>query len=725
MREVSGLEVFFKPKSVAIVGASSDPKKPGNTALKNLVSMGYQGKIFPINPREDSILGFPCFKSLLDIPEAVEICVLLVSAELTMQVAGELVQRKSRFNDVLGAVCMSAGFAELNTLDARQREKQLVQTLRSASIRLIGPNCLGIMDTHSGFNTNFDIPAYPKGGVSILTQSGAFANSCLFWAEGLRLLGLSKYASIGNMADVGMAELLALLKDDETTRVIAIYLEGLPDPREFFRIAREVSAVKPIVVIKTGASDSGSNAALFHTSSVTGADAIYDGAFKQAGVLRARGVLEFFETLRAFAKQPVPRGNRVGVLTHMGGPGTICIDEISATRILQLAQFSPETLDALKSVCAPMANIGHPDGYVDLTAAHHEKLHNQVLGIMFRDENVDIVLQTLAPSAFIDQKLIVKEIADAYESQKEPKKTFLNAITFGRFAQNVREGLESASLPTFEYPDILARVAGNMSSYAEFRKAAGAELEEIKTAEREYRRYRSPSADLIASASRKGRVDLLESEAYEICGQYEIAVPPFQLADTPAGAITCAKEIGYPVALKVVSEEILPKTDVGGLMLGLRSDAAVEEACANLAGKVAKAIPNARPFKFLIRKMMPVSAELVLGAVRDKAFGPTVMFGLGGICQEALKLVGFRLLPLGIREAKRLIVQTLPDALIKVKGFRGKPAIDLDSIAKTLVSLGRLLEEQPQVEEVDLNPVLPYEDGCVAVDANITISKSR
>ena len=397
----SPLNAFFKPKSVAIVGASSDPKKVGNTALKNLMSMGYQGKIFPINPRQDSILGFRCYKSVLDIPEPVELCVLLVSADLTMQVADELVQRKLRSDDVTAAVCMTAGFGELNTSEGKQREQDLVRTLRSASIRLIGPNCVGMIDAYSGFNTNFDISAYPKGGVSILTQSGAFANSFLFWAERLRLVGISKFASIGNMADVSMSDLLSYLKDDDSTRVIAIYMEGFPNPREFFEVAREVSAVKPIVAFKSGKSDIGSTAALSHTGSVAGSDALYDGAFKQAGIIRAE-YAEFYDTVRAFSKQPVPKGNRVSILTHMGGPGTICMDELSATHELQLAKLSPETETALKSICAPMANIGHPDGYVDLTAAHYENLHNQVLQILFQDENVDMVLQeSWLPAQFL------------------------------------------------------------------------------------------------------------------------------------------------------------------------------------------------------------------------------------------------------------------------------------------------------------------------------------
>ncbi len=714
MGKISSLDAFFKPKSVAIVGASSDPKKPGHTALKNLVSMGYQGKVFPVNPREESILGFHCYKNTLEIPEPVDVCVLLVSADLTMKVADELVQRKSRFEDVTAAVCMSAGFGELNTDEGKQRERDLVQMLKSASIRLIGPNCVGVFDTYSGFNTNFDIGTYPKGGVSILTQSGAFANSFLFWAERLHLVGVSKFASIGNMADVTMGELLNYLKDDESTRVIALYMEGFPNPREFFEVAREVSAVKPIVVMKTGKSDIGSKAALSHTGSVAGSDAIYDGAFKQAGIVRAGTILEFYDTIRAFEKQPVPDGNRVSILTHMGGPGTICIDEISATRELQLAKLSPETEKVLKSICAPMANIGNPDGYVDLTAAHYEKLHNQVLQILFQDKNIDMVLQILAPSAFLDQKLLVKEIAAGSQAQ-QGSKTFLNAVTFGEFAYEVRKGLEDRGMPTYEYSDMLARVAGNMATYAAYRKSYSKKTGTPKS------NPKNLPAEIISNALARERVSLLEPEAYEVCNEYGIKVPPYRVVDSVEDAVAAANEIGYPLALKVVSEEILHKTDAGGVMLGIDSDSALKGSFEQLAANIKNAAPNLSTMKVLVQKMIPSNTELVLGALRDNSFGPTVMFGMGGIYVEALKMVGFRLSPISLYDAKKLILETLPPALIK--GVRGRGPMNLDAIAGVLVSLGQLLEEQPQIEEVDFNPVLPYQDGCIAVDARIIISK--
>jgi acetate---CoA ligase (ADP-forming) len=720
MGKISSLDAFFKPKSVAIVGASSDPKKPGYTALKNLVSMGYQGKVFPINPREDSILGFRCYKSVLDITEPVEACVLLVSADLTMQVAKELVKKKSQYNDVLGAVCMSAGFGELGTSEGKQREKELVQILRSASIRLIGPNCVGMIDAYSGFNTSFDIPSYPKGGLSILTQSGALATSFLFWAGGLRLVGLSKFASIGNMADVDMAELLMLLKDDDSTKIIGLYMEGLPNPREFFKIAREVSAIKPIVVLKSGKSEMGTAAALSHTGAIAGSDAIYDGAFRQAGILRARNVSEFYDMLRTFEKQPIPEGNRVCVLTHMGGPGTLCIDEISATSTLQMAKFSPETQNAIKSICAPMANVGHPDGYIDLTAAHTEKLHNQVLEYLFKEPNVDMVLQILAPSAFLNQKLLAEEISKAYQSQTGKKKTFLNAVTFGSFALEARQGLEDAGLPTMEYPDALARVAGNMASYVDFRRSSAAHAQKQKADGKD---TKSEVAEIFKSAAKKGQAGLLEPEAYEVCRNYDIPTSPYRVVDTLDAGIEAANQVGYPVVLKVVSAEIIHKSDVGGVVLGITSDEMLYQGYQKLIQNIRAEFSHIQQPRVLIQKMMPPTTELVLGAIRDKLFGPVIMFGLGGIFVEALKLVSFRLSPLSTEDARDLICQTLPPALLK--GIRGRAAINVDSIAAVLVSLSRLLEEQPQVEEVDLNPTLPYQDGCIAVDARIIISRSR
>ena len=698
-----------------MVGASSDPKKPGNTALRHMISMGYKGKLFPVNPREKGILGLPCYKSVSEIPEPVDMCILMVAAELTVAVAKEMAERKKRHDDIKGAICMSAGFGEIDTPEAKQRQKDLIDTLRAAEIRLIGPNCVGVMDTVSGFNTNFDIGSYPHGGISVLTQSGAFGNSFLFASGTTGRVGLNKYVSMGNMADVQMAELLSFLKDDDSTRVVGIYLEGLSDPRGFFEAARAVAAVKPVVVLKSGRSALGSTAALSHTGAIAGAESIYEGAFRQYGMIRVRSVAEFYDTLRAFSMQPVPKGKRFSVLTHMGGPGTMCIDEISELPGIEMPALADETQAALKRILSPAANVGHPPGYIDLTAAHFEHLHNEVLQLLFKDPNVDGVIQILAPSAFLDQPLLAKEIASAYQSQGDDKKPLLNVITFGDFALHLREGLEHASLPTFDYPDTVARVAANLSGYAAIQTAPP------PAAEQRARSSDGPATKLIATAAKEGRVSLLEPEAYAVCGQYGIKVPPFKLVDGLESARKATNEVGYPVVLKVVSAQILHKSDIGGVMLNIGSDAALEKSYERLVENVKKAARDIAAPRVLVQKMMPAATELVLGAVRDKLFGPVVMFGLGGIYVEVLKRVGFRLAPFDLDQARALIHDTLPAKIIA--GARGRKPMNVDAIAATLVSLGRLMAEQPQIEEVDLNPCLAFDDGCMAVDARIILPK--
>jgi acyl-CoA synthetase (NDP forming) len=712
---ISALSAFFTPKSVALVGASSDPKKPGHTMLRNMIAAGYKGKMFPVNPRESVILGLPCYKSVLDIPEPVEACALMVSSDMAVSVAKELAERKKRFNDVAAVVCMSAGFGEINTPEGTKRERDMVESLRSADIRMVGPNCVGVMNTVSGFNTNFDIGAYPSGGISLLTQSGAFGNSFLFAAGSGGRVGLNKYVSVGNMADVQMAELLTFLENDDSTRVIGIYLEGLSDPRRFFEAADKVALAKPVVVLKSGRSELGSTAALSHTGAIAGADAIYDGAFRQFGLIRARSIAEFSDTLRAFSKQPVPTGNRFAVLTHMGGPGTMCIDEISALPAIKMATFSNATQTALKSMLSSAANIGHPPGYIDMTATSSEALHNQVLTLLFKDPNVDAIIQILGPSAFHVQPQLAKEVAAAYQGQSGTKKPLLNVVMFGEFGADLRHGLESAGLPTFDYPDTVVRVAANLSGFAAVRAAA------MPAAKRQLGRTEGPAAQLIATAAKEDRVSLLEPEAYAVCKQYDVRVPPLKLVETVQDAVDAANDIAYPVVLKVVSAQILHKSDIGGVMLGISSDGVLEQSYARLVENVRKAAPDIRNPSVLVQKMMPSTTELVLGAIRDKLFGPVVMFGLGGIYVEVLKRVGFRLAPFGIEQARELITDTLPPQLIA--GARGRNKLNVDAIAETLVSLGRLLEEQPQIEQVDLNPCLALDDCCMAVDARIILSK--
>ena len=576
---------------------------------------------------------------------------------------------------------MSAGFGELNSPEGTKRERDLVETLRSAGVRMVGPNCVGVMNTVSRFNTNFDIGAYPSGGISIITQSGAFGNAFLFASGASGRAGLNKFVSVGNMADVQIAELLRFLKDDETTRVIGIYLEGLADPRGFFEAARDVAALKPIVVLKSGRSELGSTAALSHTGAIAGADAIYDGAFRQFGLMRAGSVAEFYETLRMFSKQPVPAGNRVAVLTHMGGPGTMCIDGLSTFSNLKMAPFTHETEAGLRGVLPSAANIGHPPGYIDMTATNSEVLHNQVLTLLFKDPNVDAVIQILGPSLFHDQPRLAEEVARAYHSQGGVKKPLLNVLMFGDFADELRRGLEDASLPTFDYPDT-APAGGESASYA----ACG---------------RRSKAPDIARSGGAEGpAAQLICARPRRAASVYSNLRPTRSAANTTSACRLSNRSRRSKMRLRRQTgsgirscskwcRRILHKSDIGGVMLGVSSEDAVKQSYARLIENVRKAAPGIHNPSVLVQKMMPPTTELVLGAIRDRLFGPVVMFGLGGIYVEVLKRVGFPALPFGLEQARKLIYDTLPAPLIA--GARGRNAMNVDAIAGTLVSVGRLL----------------------------------
>jgi acyl-CoA synthetase (NDP forming) len=464
-KETGNLSFLFNPRSVAIVGASADGGKPGHKLLRNLVSMGYHGKIFPVNPNLKSIDEWKCYSTVGEIEEEVELVATLVSARKAVEVAKQIETRNLSRHDVKAIVCIAGGFRELGTKEGSDLETELSSILTRSGVRLVGPNCLGVIDTSTGITTNFDVGSYKKGGACVLTQSGAFGNSFLLWASKIGLVGLDKFVSLGNMSDVDMIDVMRELENDPNAKVVAIYLEGHPRAREFLAEIKRISSTKPVVILKVGKTEVGRRSARSHTGSIAGDDLIYGGAFKQYGAIRTESVNEFYDTIRAFEKQPVPQGNRVAVLTHIGGPGTICLDALGSFQELELARISEETKEKLKKMLSPAATIAKPEGYIDVTAAHSEHLHNQVLELLFGESEVDSVIQILGPSTFLDQKLLAREIADAYRSQKGQKKTLLNVVMFAGEAEECRRALENASLPTFEFPDMVARVLRNMVLY--------------------------------------------------------------------------------------------------------------------------------------------------------------------------------------------------------------------------------------------------------------------
>ncbi len=467
------LDMLFNARGVAIIGASSVPGKPGNQIIQFALEMDYLGTIYPINPSSTTILGLKCYQNISAVPGPVDLVIVVLPALACVDAAKEIVARKKEKGDVAGVVVVSAGFSEYGP-EGRQREKELKEVLVSNGIRLVGPNCQGIIDTHSGVNTTFDVGRYPKGGLSFLAQSGAFSVSYLEWAHPLGLVGLNKFVSMGNMSDVNAIELIRYLGKDERTQVIALYLEGIANARELIEAAAEVSKRIPIVAFKSGKTELGSQAAQTHTGSIAGSDTIYDGAFRQAGVVRTSTVAEFYDTCRAFDKLPMLRGNRIYILTVVGGPGTICLDELSRSKHIRMAQIADETRKNLRAALAPTATVDRPQGYTDMTGAVNEELHQKVLKIVLQDPNIDGLIYLTTPPAFLDERKLAENIVAAYKSfPEERRKPLLSVLGYGYSVAEGRKIMEANGLPTLEYPDIAAKVMANMATYSQYRARIG------------------------------------------------------------------------------------------------------------------------------------------------------------------------------------------------------------------------------------------------------------
>lgn len=458
-----GLSGLFNARSIAIVGASPKRDKPGNQIVRYAQAMDFNGQIYPVNPTQETIEGLKCYKSIMDIPGRLDLIVLIVGADECVKMAREIARRRDEKGDVNGIVVNSGGFSEGGGAKGLAREKAMLEPLQARGIRVIGPNCLGIMDQYSGVNTTFDVPPYLKGGVSIISQSGAIAASLLTWARDMELFGLSKFLTVGNMADVHMDEALEFLGNDENTKVIALYIEGIKQGRRFVEAARKVSQTKPVVAYKSGRTVHGSGAAHSHTGAIAGNDKIYDGAFRQAGVIRTTTLAEFYYTVCAMSKQPLPRGNRVCVLTVIGGPGTICIDSLLATGVVEMACLSDYTKNHLRKILAPTAVIGEPQGYVDLTASVTKEMHEEIIQTILADDGVDGLIYLNTPPPYLGDEKLVESILKGYNSfPMEERKPLLCVFTFGTNVAVLRRHFERGGIPTMEFPDVAASVMANM-----------------------------------------------------------------------------------------------------------------------------------------------------------------------------------------------------------------------------------------------------------------------
>jgi len=700
---LDSLASFTRPKSIAVIGASRMPGKVGNSVLKNLVESGFGGSIYPVNPREEIIEGLSCFASVTRIAGPVETAVFTVPARLVLKAAVECGQKGVR-----NLIVITAGFKEMGT-EGMEIEKQLVQISRDYNMRLLGPNCMGFMDLHTPVNTTF-MSSYPvKGDIAFISQSGAMLAAVLDWSL-YAGVGFSKVVSLGNKAGLNESDFIEEAGNDDHTKVILCYIEDVADGKRFLEVASRVVTRKPVIVLKSGKSQSGARAASSHTGALAGSDLAYETAFRQCGVIRAGGMKELFDTAVSFAGQPVPAGDRVAIVTNSGGPGIIATDSAEEAG-LKMARFSMETIEILRGNLPAEASIYNP---VDVLGDAGADRYRFVLEKIIADQNVDGVLVLLCHAALTQPEKTAEAIVslrDAY-----PGKPVFAAFTGGPRLEGGIRILSRAGIPCFEFPEDAVSGLKNLANYRRVLNLPAAEG---------FPRLENPDRKTVKAVfydvKKDNRLVLLGSEAAEVAAAYGIATAPTALARNPEEAAGLAEMFGYPVVLKVASPKILHKSDVGGVIAGLKTLEEVKEGYVAIIENIQRYLPKVVPHGIEVQKMMPQGIELIVGMTRDVQFGPLLAFGLGGVYVNLLKDVSFRLAyGLTRRDIDEMIMETRAYTLLR--GYRGEKPADLAGVTAVIGRVTALVTDFPEINEMDINPLFAYEQGTAALDVKITIS---
>ncbi len=694
------LREIFEARSVAVIGASRDSLKAGHQVVRTLLSVGYQGKIYPVNPNETEILGLQCYRSITAIPEPLDLIVVSVPGRTVLSVMEEAAQR----GDVKGVVVLAGGFAETAIPENVEMQRQITEIAWRTGIRVFGPNCIGIMNPETKLVTGFHpgVTLIP-GNIGYITQSGALGGSLVTQALSQpRPLGFARFAHVGNMCDVSNVELIEDYGDDPRIKVILVYLEGVRDGREFMRVVSRVTQKKPVLVLKVGRTEVGARATLSHTGTLAGTDAVYSGAFKQCGAVRASTMRDLIIGAKAISMLPRPRGNRVCILTEAGGMGVISTDEVAVSGILELAPMNPETCQKLTALLPPMAMVCKPNGYVDMSAAAMAREIGEALRLVLSDPNVDMVVLNSIPPTFKPAMDVAQAIVPVI---KEFDKPVVTCFTVNPAMEETRRYLEENGIPTFDTPDEAVRALA-MLALATFR--TGHPLVDVPPA----------THPILERAIAEGR-HLLEPEALEFLRDHGISVMPYVLARSREEAQRAATEMKGAVALKVVSPQVIHKSDVGGVRLHLQGSEAVGRGYDQLVSDVKHAVPAADVCGALVVPMAPPGTEVIIGMMRDAQFGPTIMFGMGGVFVELFKDVSFRVAPFDEEVALDMIQETRAYRLLQ--GMRGEKPRDIPSLVKLLVQVSQIAARDPQIREMDLNPVRVYESGYAILDARILL----
>jgi acetate---CoA ligase (ADP-forming) len=701
---MSELKPFFDPSSVAVIGASSNTTKLGYAVLKNLVDGGYseKGDIYPINPGSDAILGYKAYPSVLEVPGPIDLAVIVIPYPHVPEVLRICGQK-----GIPAAIIISAGFREAGE-EGLERELELIEIAKEYKIRLVGPNCLGIIDTFTPLNASFAAGTPPSGPMAFMSQSGALGTAVLDIALSGRL-GLSKFASLGNKADVNEIDLLRAWANDENTRAILIYNEGIPNGAEFIDVARKVAQLKPVVAIKSGVTQAGSRAVSSHTGSLAGSEQAYQAAFQQAGVIRADSMQDLFDMALALAYQPPLAGDRIAIVTNAGGPGILATDALERAD-LSLARFELETQHALEQYLPDAASAANP---VDVLGDARADRYRFAMECVAADPNVDGIMIVLTPQAMTEIEDTAAAVVELSISIDKP----ILACFMGEasLVQAINK-LVKNGVPNYPFPERAALAFHAMSAYREIKSRPAPEFVSFE-ADRETVRA------LFDRILGEDRVSIGDFESREVLKAYQLRLPESEIAENPDQAVEIATRLGFPVVLKIASPDILHKTDVGGVKVGLRNAEEVRDAFELMVYRAERYLPDANIWGCLVQQMVPQGGlEVLVGMNRDPQFGPLVTFGLGGIYVETLKDVTFRIAPFSKHEAEQMLQEIRAHALLD--GVRGLPAYDKEAIVEVLLRVGQLVQDFPEIAELDINPLMVYPQnrGAIAIDMRLVLS---
>lgn len=695
------LDALFSPQAVAVVGASADQTKLGYIVLDNIIKYGYKGQVHPVNPKADEILGRKSYPRVTEIPGPVDLAVIVVPNRFVAGVMNDCGEK-----GVGAAIIITAGFREAGA-EGRQMEREVIEVARKYNIRVVGPNCLGVIDTNSSLNASFAAGMPGRGKISFMSQSGALCTGILDWAA-LNGLGFSSFVSLGNKGDLNETDFVEVWRDDPNTNVVMAYLEGVVDGDAFMKASRRLTKAKPFIVVKSGTTSAGSRAVSSHTGTLAGSDSAYDAAFKQCGILRARSVSELFAYSTALAYQPLPQGRRVGIITNAGGPGIMATDACEKGG-LQLATLSPETVDYLYEVLPPAANHYNP---IDVLGDARSDRYEKALEAALKDPGVDAIIFLLTPQAMTDIANTAEAVVRISGNHDKP---VLACFMGGKEVAAGNRILGEGQIPFYDFPEDAADALRIMVQQQEW---INTEYEEPV----QMRADRERAAMTVLAAQKAGRLKLNEMEARQVVAAYGLPLPQSQLAFNGDQASQFAAEIGYPVVMKIISPDILHKSDMGGVVVGVQDEKEARQAYQDILLRARRYMPDADIWGVAVQQMVDKGKEIILGVTRDPTFGHMIMFGLGGIYVEVLKDVQFAIAPITPTQAQDMITSLRSYPLFA--GVRGEPPSDMEAMVECLLRVSQMVTDLPQIVELDINPLFVYEtgEGVMAVDARIVIS---